>query len=54
MFQREREREKPYMVVPNFVIVVDNSSPEAPSGVYTSTSDGYGSQVNHENSKPNW
>lgn len=41
------------MLVPNFAIVVDNSSTEAPCWVNPGTSDGNGGQVNHENGKPN-
>jgi len=41
------------MVIPNFGIVVDNSSSEASSWVNPGSSNGYGSQVNHENGEPN-
>lgn len=41
------------MVVPNFVLVEDDSSSKAPSWVDASSGDGNGSQMNHENSKPN-
>lgn len=41
------------MVIPDLVVVVDNSSAEAPGWVDTSSGDGDGGQVNHENSEPN-
>lgn len=41
------------MVIPDFAVVEDDGSTEAPGGVNAGTGDWYGSQVNHENSKPN-
>ncbi|KVH96038.1 hypothetical protein Ccrd_001881 [Cynara cardunculus var. scolymus] len=43
-----------YLVIPHFFIVVNNSSTKAPSWVDPSSSNGYGGQMHHENSKPNW
>lgn len=41
------------MVIPDFLVVVNDSSAEAPSWVDSSSSDGDGSQVHNEHSKPN-
>ena len=43
-----------YLVVPDFVIVVDHRSSKAPSRVDPSASNRNGGQVNHKHSKPYW
>ena len=42
-----------YLIIPSFLLIVDNSSTQATSRVDTGAGDGDGCQVHHENSKSN-
>ena len=54
IFARNTKKKRTYLVIPGFVIVVDDGSTKAPSRVDTSSSDRNGTQVNHEHGEPNW